>query len=228
MPFLLPVSPLLECPSCWVSLCTPCLVQENPLWSPLHSLSVTTHLTVFHYSHKYITSHCFIWLLSSFMLIPPFQWRLLKVRDQVWCFVSPPSHPPPYLHNADHIKGIQWILVYSNPIIVGNLLSDLWMSKFSIFNFLFVFVTQWRSIVLNCIQNFCLQSTVCVMSCRPKNKKNKNCWLPENIFYNIIIGNSCWYGTTSFLWLNFEHRFMFSEFLLESTFLSCKLPKVSS
>lgn len=105
------------------------------------------------------------------MLIPPFQQRLLKVRDQVRCFVSPPSHPPPYLHNVDHMKGIQWILVYSNSIIVGNLLSDLWMNKFSIFNFLFVFVTQWRSIVLNCIQNFCLQSTVSVMSCRPKKKK---------------------------------------------------------
>ena len=59
---------------------------------------------------------------------------------------------------------------YSDPIIVGNL-SDLCMNKFSIFNFLFVFVTQWRSIVLNCIQNFCLLSMVSVISCRPKKKK---------------------------------------------------------
>lgn len=28
-------------------------------------------------------------------------------------------------------------------------------------------------------------------------KEKKDCWLPENIFYNIIIGNSCLSVTTS-------------------------------
>ena len=84
-------------------------------------------------------------------------------------FHQSPFPPPQSLHGAGHVKGIQWVLAYSDPIIVGKLLTDLCMNKFSIFNFLFVCVTQWRSIVLNCIQNFCLLS----ISCRPKKKKKR-------------------------------------------------------
>lgn len=176
---LFPARPLLEYPFCPISLSTLCPAQENPLclhyihfpWTPII-------LNRFHDSIKYITSPGFILLLSSFMcfqLIPPNQWRLLKVRDHVlaWSFMSATSHPPPSPHKAVHIKGIQWILVYSNPIIVGNFLSDLWMSKFSIFNFLFVCGTQQRPNCLKLHPNFCLLSMVWVISCRQKKKRKR-------------------------------------------------------
>lgn len=151
----------------------------KPPLSSLHSLSMSTHiLNGFHDSLKYITPPSFTLLLSSFMcfqLIPPNQGRLLKVRGHVLAqsFLSAPSHPPPSPHKSAHIKGMQLILVYSNPIIVGNLLSDLWMSKFSIFNFLFVCGTQQRPIVWNYIQNFCLLSVVWVISCRQKRERER-------------------------------------------------------
>lgn len=91
------------------------------------------------------------------------------------------------------------------------------MNKFSIFNFLFVCVTQWRSIVLNCVQNFCLLSMVSVISWRPKKKKKKIVGFRKTFFIALLLAT---HADVKLLWLNFEMRFAFSVFLLEST-LSC-------
>lgn len=180
-------------------------LQSSPAWLSLtHAPATLTHVharthTTLHYTthwnaqpHRawdYYLAFGGVWCVSCLSLqVSCDSWcpRLCARRSSLVPFCTIPW-------KVNHVLGVPWTLVGSDPIIARKLLSSLCMSEVLFINFLFACGILGRAIVWDCFQNFCLLSMVWVISCRQKKKKSNHLF-PENILHNIITGNSHWHG----------------------------------